>query len=184
MTLGSFLRAAMMSGVVMSAATAQEPKRTPPDLPAIPKASDPDAVIASSTAVVKVTSADPPTNGNDKFPKMIADAKEAHAKIRDYVGHFVRQERVDGVLLPEETGEIRVRCNPFSVDLKVLAPKAAAGWETVYVAGKRDEKIRFKPAGIAGLSGFTTMKMDAPKALAWGSFSNSSRFSSSSRNLL
>jgi hypothetical protein len=73
---------------------------------------------------------------------------------------------VNGTLRPEQSGEIRVRAEPFSVDLTVMAPKAAAGWETVYVAGKRDGKARFKPAGVAGINGFATVAVDSAKALA------------------
>jgi Protein of unknown function (DUF1571) len=167
MTIGHFLGALIVCGAAVGGAAAQDrlpTKPTPPELPAIPKASDPDAVIVP--VVAKVVAAEAPMNGAEQFPKTLADAKAAHAKARDYVGHFVRQERVNGTLQPEQSGEIRVRAEPFSVAVKVLAPKAAAGWETVYVAGKRDDKVRFKAAGIAGLNGFTTVAMDSAKAMA------------------
>ena len=172
MTLGNYLRAVIVCGAAIGTAQADDTKTIPPVIPkaadatppAIPKAADPDAVILP--VVSKVVVAESPTNGAELFPKMAAEAKTAHAKARDYVGHFVRQERVNGTLLPEQSGEIRVRTEPFSVQMKVLAPKAAAGWETVYVAGKRDDKVRFKPAGVAGLSGFTTVAMDSAKAMA------------------
>jgi len=167
MTLGSILRALIVCGAAVGGAAAQDrlpPKPTPPDLPAIPKASDPDAVIVP--VVAKVVAADPPASGVAQCPKMLADARAAHAKARDYVGHFVRQERVNGTLQPEQSGEIRVRAEPFAIDLKVMAPKAAAGGETVYVSGKRDDKVRFKPPGVAGINGFTTTGMDSAKALA------------------
>jgi hypothetical protein len=172
MTLVNSLRAVIVCGAAIGAARADDTKPILPPIPkaadttppAIPKAADPDAVILP--VVSKVAVADAPTNGTEAFPKMAAEAKVAHAKARDYVGHFVRQERVDGTLMPEQSGEIRVRTEPFSVQMKVLAPKAVAGWETVFVANKWDDKVRFKPAGVAGLKGFSTVAADSAKALA------------------
>lgn len=168
MSLARSLRAAAVCGAILGLATARttadDKKPTTPDLPAIPKAADPDAVIVP--VVAKVTTAEAPMNGAEAFPKMLAAAKDAHAKARDYVGHFVRQERVNGVLQAEQSGEIRARAMPFSVHLKVMAPKASAGWEAVYVAGKKDDKVRFKPAGVEGLKGFTTVPADSPKLMA------------------
>lgn len=164
MTLAHFLRAAVVCGATVGLVSADDKKPATPEVPAIPKAADPDAVIVP--VVAKVTTADSPVSGSDAFPKMLAAAKEAHTKARDYVGHFVRQERVNGTLQAEQSGEIRVRAQPFSVHLKVMAPKAAAGWEAVYVAGKRDDKVRFKPAGVDGLKGFSTVPMDSQKVMA------------------
>lgn len=161
MTLGTLFCAALACRMAVGPLTADDPRPTPP---AIPRAANPDAVIVP--VVAKVSVADAPANGAELFPKMVAEAKAAHAKARDYVGHFVRQERVNGTLRPEQSGEIRVRVEPFSIDVAVMAPKAAAGWETLYVAGKRDGKVRFKPAGVAGINGFVTVAADSAKATA------------------
>ena len=161
MTLGSILRALIVCGATLGPARADDPKPTPP---AIPRASNPDAVVAP--VVVKVTAATAPANGAELFPNVLADARQALVKGRDYVAHFVRQERVNGTLRPEQSGEIRARATPFSVGVKLLAPKDVAGWETVFVTNKRDDKARFKPAGKAGLRGFRTMATDSAEAMA------------------
>jgi len=161
MTLGSILRAVIVCGASLGTTRADDPKPTPP---AIPKASNPDAVTAP--VVVKVTAADAPANGAELFPKVAADARQVLVKNRDYVAHFVRQERVNGTLQPEQSGEIRVRATPFAIAVKLLAPKDAAGWETVFATGKRDDKARFKPAGKAGLRGFRTVATDSAEAMA------------------
>lgn len=159
MTLGSILRAVIVCGAAVGTARADDP--TPP---AIPRASNPDAVAAP--VVVKVTAADAPANGAELFPKVTAEARQELMKGRDYMAHFVRQERVNGTLQPEQSGEIRARVAPFAVAVKLLAPKDVAGWETVFVAGKRDDKARFKPAGKAGLRGFRTVATDSAEATA------------------
>ncbi len=106
-----------------------------------------------------------PSDGATVFPKMLADAKVAYGKTRDYMGHIVRQERMNGNLQAEQVGEIRVRVEPFCISLKLLSPKSASGWEASYMQGKRDDKMRFKPAGAAGSNGFTTISVDDSKAL-------------------
>jgi len=117
--------------------------------------------------VAKVTTATAPLNGEEAFPKMIADAKAAYAKIRDYSGHIVRQERVGGTLLAEQTGEIRVRTVPFCIGVKMLLPKEVGGWEATFLTGQgpKEDRFRFRPAGVAGADGLKMMKATDSKAL-------------------
>ncbi len=117
--------------------------------------------------VAEVTVATPAINGPEAFPKMIADAKGAYAKTRDYSGHIVRQERIGGTLLGEQSGEIRARTEPFSINVKMLLPKAASGWEASFITGTgaKEDRLRFKPAGVAGANGLQPMKASDPKAL-------------------
>lgn len=114
--------------------------------------------------IAKVATVEAGLNGEAAFAQMLADARTSFAKHRDYVCHMVRQERVGDVLLPEQTCELRVRSNPFSIAVSVIAPKPIAGWEVVYVAGKFDEKVRFRPAGVPG-AGHTLVALDNPKVL-------------------
>ncbi|MGL6095169.1 MAG: DUF1571 domain-containing protein [Fimbriiglobus sp.] len=99
----------------------------------------------------------------ESLPRMLAEAKTAYAKVRDYAGHYVRQERVSGRLVPEETCELRVRTQPFSVALKVVAPKEYAGRDTVYLSKRATTKVRFKDANKLG---YLTLAVDDPRVIA------------------
>ncbi len=126
----------------------------------------PTGDITPVVATVKTAAA--PLNGEQAFPKMIADAKTAYGKTRDYSGHIVRQERIGGELLAEQSGEIRVRVEPFCVHVKMLLPKAASGWEATFItagAGAKEDRFRFRPAGVAGANGLQLMKATDAKAL-------------------
>ena len=84
----------------------------------------PESQESITPVVAKVTSAAAPIKGEEAFPKMVAEAKAAYAKTRDYSGHIVRQERVGGTLLAEQSGEIRVRTQPFSINVKMQIGRA------------------------------------------------------------
>jgi len=128
----------------------------------LPRA-NPENVLVPVAA--KAATETTPIDGKTAFPKMLADAKAAYGKTRDYMGHIVRQERINGNLQAEQVGELRVRVEPFCISLKLLSPKSARGWEASYIQGKRDNKLRFKPADGAGANGFTTIAIDDPKVL-------------------
>ena len=118
--------------------------------------------ISAKPSVIQVTSAEVPPQGSAAFSKMLIESKDAYAKTRDYIGHIVRQERVNGTLQAEQTGEIRVRTEPFAISVKILAPKTANGWETAYVAGRKSEFLRYR--STAGTP-MVSLKLDDPKAL-------------------
>lgn len=117
--------------------------------------------------VVKVEFAAKPTaNGAELLPKMLSESRAALAKTRDYTGHLVRQERVNGALTPEQVAELRVRSQPFTVNVKTTKPLALAGEETSYAPAKSTLTARFRPAGLAGVKGFQTVEAHSAKALA------------------
>ena len=128
----------------------------------------PESQESITPVVAKVTTAAAPIKGEEAFPKMVAEAKAAYAKTRDYSGHIVRQERVGGTLLAEQSGEIRVRTQPFSINVKMLLPKAAGGWEGSFITGvgTKEDRFRFRPAGVAGANGLQPMKVADSKAMA------------------
>lgn len=115
--------------------------------------------VTPAGAVDAVRSADP-------LGAMLADARAAHARVRDYACVFTRQERINGTLSAEQVAEMRVRTQPFSVAVRFVRPEGTAGLEAVYVASRREGKIRYKPAGKAGVNGFKTVAVDDAKMLA------------------
>ncbi|HET6572068.1 MAG TPA: DUF1571 domain-containing protein [Fimbriiglobus sp.] len=115
----------------------------------------------------KVVAANASVDGSAALPKAIADARSACAKLRDYTCHLVRQEVVNGKLLPEQVAELRVRTKPLSVHVRVIAPKAVAGQEAIYQSAESTSKVRFRAAREAGIrTGFVTLPTDDPKVLA------------------
>ena len=148
MTFRTTIRSlAVSAGLGLAASgtvSAQVPDTIPP-ADAVPTAApEPDA---TPTPVGKVTRS--PRNPSDSLtalPQMLSDARTAYAKVRDYVCHYIRQEKVSGRLVPEQKCVLRVRTEPFSVSVQVVGPKEYAGRETSFVSGKNTDKVWFKPA--------------------------------------
>ena len=107
-----------------------------------------------------------PVKTADPLGAMLSDAKTAHGKLRDYTGVFTRQERVSGTLGAEQVAEIKVRTKPFSIALRFAKPQAVAGMEEMYVSGTIGGKMKYRPAGAKGVSGFQLVSLDDPKILA------------------
>lgn len=97
--------------------------------------------------------------------QLIADARTSFARVRDYMGTMVRQERVNGQLQPEQFIELRVRQQPYSVHLKWTSPKPFVGQEAFFVTGKNNNEMKAKGAGLAGVAGFISLPPNDPRAL-------------------
>lgn len=132
--------AAAVAGAAVGAAAAQ-----PPAPPGGAKATD-------------------PLRATDPLGAMIAEAKSAHAALRDYTCTFTRQERVGGALGAEQVAELKYRANPHSVAVRFARPEAVAGASASYVAGKRLEQVKVRPVGAKGLDRFLLVGLDDPKA--------------------
>lgn len=148
------MRNLVCGGVVVAlafgAAKAQPPGSPPGNGPApVQPAVPPDAVRAA-----------------DPLGALIAEGRSAHSRIRDYSCVFTRQERLNGLLTPEQVGELKVRTQPASVHLRLARPEAVAGLEVCYVANRPDGKLRYRPAGAKGLNGFQTLALNDPKVQA------------------
>ena len=99
----------------------------------------------------------------DEPLRLITEAKSACEKVADYTCTLVKKERINGELTPENVAAMGVRNEPFSVDLCWLQPKAVAGQEACYVAGKNDGKMRVRSAGLLGVVGFVSMDPADPR---------------------
>ena len=99
--------------------------------------------------------------------RLIADAQASFSRVRDYAGLFYRQERVNGQLQAEQTIQMRVRQQPFSVHMKWLGPQKAVGQEAIFVAGKHNNQVKAKAAGaLLGALGFLSLDPNDPKIMA------------------
>jgi hypothetical protein len=105
-----------------------------------------------------------PLRAADPLGAMLAEAKSAHAALRDYVCVLTRQERVNGVVGPEQVAELRYRANPQSVSVRFGRPEAMSGASASHISGKRLDQAKVRPAGAKGADRFLLVGLDDPKA--------------------
>lgn len=113
----------------------------------------------------------PPTAGASDSAQALEEALaaarsslETFQTIRDYTATFVKQERVGGRLLEQETAVLKVRQEPFSVYLRHTAPPARDGQEALYIARRNDGKLIAHGVGLEKLLG--TLRLDPQGFLA------------------
>jgi hypothetical protein len=142
-------------------------------------------VSAAGIAIVGVALAQPPKSAPNQGVKqvagttvvvaepakptdlgtMLAEARGAHSKLRDYTGTFTRQERIRGTLGAEQVGEMKARISPAGMYVRFARPEGIAGMEVAYT-GRKPGKVQYRPAGIAGRKGFQKLELDDAKFLA------------------
>lgn len=94
---------------------------------------------------------------------LILKAQAAYDKVKDYTCLFIKREKLDGQMSPDNVVEMKVRTSPFSVAMKWQQPRSLVGQEAVYVAGLHNGKFRGKSAGLLGAVGFLTLAVDDPR---------------------
>ena len=124
----------------------------------------PRSTSHSEEPVITVVQATAPADV-DILGIWINAARETIQRVRDYQCTFIKRERYDGVLQDEQTAVLKVRHQPFSVHLKFVAPRASAGKEAVYVAGRNNGKMRAKTTGALSLVGFVSLDTRDPRAM-------------------
>ncbi|MFO0797581.1 MAG: DUF1571 domain-containing protein [Gemmataceae bacterium] len=105
-----------------------------------------------------------PLRAADPLGAMVAEAKSAHAALRDYACTFTRQERVNGNLGAEQVAELKYRASPYSVSVRFARPAEVAGASATFATGKRLEQVKVRPAGAKGVDRFLLVGQDDPKA--------------------
>jgi hypothetical protein len=134
-----------------------------PQAPAVPNLATPDAPIG----VVQTTNpALVPANPMDEPIRLITEAKNAIADVKDYSCILITKEKMGDKEPVENVMSMKVRAEPFSVDLKWLEPKALAGQEVCYIAGKYEGKMRAKSNGLLSALGFVTLDPNDARAKA------------------
>ena len=79
---------------------------------------------------------------------LLRDAKVRADSLEDYTLILIKQERMDGVLLPVSVAFVKWK-GPFSIYLKFLEGKDR-GREIIYIEGKYRDKMIVSPGGILG----------------------------------
>ena len=92
-----------------------------------------------------------PPAGNTEEPGAVIEKAWANWQgVKDYTCIFIKQERVNGELLPEQTVFMKLREKPFSVYMKWIG-KNSRGQEALYVAGINDGKVKVHQGGLLGI---------------------------------
>lgn len=124
------------------------------------------AVLAAPPApATNPPAAKPSAAPIDQAWQLILQARQAYQGVRDYTATFIKRERINGELLPENVMLMHCRSQPFSVYFRWAAPKANVGQEACYVAGKNNGKMRVKPVGFAGIVGWVSIDPQDPRAM-------------------
>jgi len=92
---------------------------------------------------------------------LFAEEKLRHLRenIHDYEAVMIKQERIDGTLMPAEYMNIKVRNRrerpsgrqPFSIYLRFLRPNSVKGREVIYVEGRNDGNLVAHEGGVLGM---------------------------------
>lgn len=109
--------------------------------------------------------AEAPKATGESLSTMLADARTALGKVRDYTCTFTRQEMRNGTLSAEQVAEMKVRTAPAGVYVRFARPEGVAGMEVAYTGARKAPKMRYRPAGIDGSKGFKTVDLDDAKFL-------------------
>lgn len=105
------------------------------------------------------------TSAMDAPLRLVADALQNYRQVQDYSCMFIKVERVNGLLQPENITAMKVRSQPFSVYLRWQMPQAMAGQEVCYVAGRNKGMMRVHATGFRGAVGFVSIDPRDPRAL-------------------
>jgi hypothetical protein len=136
------------------------------------------APLALLAVAVLGTGANPPHGGApagvvpvaaspmDEPLRLIAEAGQAYAGVRDYTCLFVKREVIGGQMQSENLISMKIRTQPFSVYLHWIAPESMKGQEACYVAGRNGGMMRVHSTGLLGAVGFVSIDPRDPRALA------------------
>ena len=109
-------------------------------------------VLAQAT-----TSASTAASPMEEPIRLITEAQKAFAGVKDYSCVLIKREKMDHKTPIDNVMSLKVRTEPFSVDLRWMEPKAMVGQEACYVAGKNDGKMRVKSTGLLSALGFVSL---------------------------
>jgi hypothetical protein len=99
----------------------------------------------------------------DEPLRLIADAGRSYQALHDYTCTFIKRERLQGQLQPENIIDMKVRTQPFSVYLRWMRPESMVGQEACYVAGRNNNMMRVHSTGLAGIVGFVSLDPRDPR---------------------
>lgn len=105
----------------------------------------PFTAILASFALVQTTFAQADRaeqSSMDPAIDWITKARQRFQEVQDYECRVIKQERVNGRLLPEGTAIMKVRNNLLSIYIRCESPDSERGLEVCYVANRNRGKMR------------------------------------------
>ena len=133
-----------------------------------PPAPAPTAQMAPP-AVQPVAAAQPAAQAKsplDEPLRLIAEARQVYQRVQTYTCTLISQERVKGRLEPENVVTLTLRTQPFSVNMRWLAPQDAVGREVAYVVGRNKGNMRVHDnKGFGKMVGFVSIAPNDPRVL-------------------
>jgi hypothetical protein len=94
-----------------------------------------------ATAQQAAPPAAPQANPLDQPLQLVYEARKAYANVQDYSCTLVKQERVQGRLQEQNIILCKFRVNPFSVNMRWLAPRELVGQEVSFIYGRNGNKM-------------------------------------------
>jgi hypothetical protein len=156
-------------GLIVAGGAALPSRSALPSAAADPPPVAPPAAQVAPPPVQPAAAAQPqpgPKNPMDEPLRLVAQARHVHAQVQTYTCTLVSQERVQGRLEPENVVAMTMRTQPFSVHMRWLAPKDAAGREVIYVAGRNKGMMRVLDSSKVGrMLGFINIAPNDPRVL-------------------
>jgi hypothetical protein len=81
--------------------------------------------------------------------RIVAEARQRYAKLRDYTCTFYKRERIAGRMTPQYVMHMKARTRPASIYFKFARPNA--GREAIYVAGRNGGNVVVHDVGLGKL---------------------------------
>jgi hypothetical protein len=125
------------------------------------------SVLPASQPVVASTPEEAPEHPLIPALRLAQQAvTDIEKNIQDYTATLVKRESSNGKVGEQQTIKVKVRHQPFSVYVGVLAPPSYKGDEAIYVEGKNDGKLWGHTTGVTGmLVGTVSLKPDSVLAM-------------------
>ena len=143
--------------LTLSSGATPPAQNAPPPPPAAPQ------LVAAAPASAPAA---PQASPMDEAIRILTEARKVYATVQDYTCVMIKKEKMGDQPPVENVMAMKVRTEPFGVNLKWMEPKSLAGQEAVYVAGKNDGKMRVRSAGVLGAVGFVTLDLNDARATA------------------
>lgn len=136
------------------------PKQQPQEAPPAPQEVSPEnSMIAGEDAAPTGSATQSSVKDMTEPLAIISLAKSARGKLDHYTCQMIKRELLAGKLQPEQTVDMVVRHEPFSVTLKWVKPRSQMGQEAVWVTGKHQGRMRVKLGGLLGAVGFLSLEL-------------------------
>jgi hypothetical protein len=133
---------------------------------AVQVANPPSPVAPGQAAPGAAPAAQAPANPYDMPLRLVNEAARTYQQVQDYTCTLIQQERIKGILQPENVMLMKFRVQPFSVYMRWMAPRQMVGQEVCFVKGRNNDMMRVHATGLLrGAIGFISIHPRDPRVL-------------------